>query len=150
VVVGGGVVGGGVVGGGVVGGGVVGGGVVGGGVVGGGVVGGGVVGGGVDVPLPHSTPFTRKAAGTAFVPLWFAWNPNATEPPLAPMVPFQWPAGLLAVTFAPLWVTVAFHDPVITCPLANVQVSYQPLMAEALLFVIFTSAVKPLLHWFTE
>jgi hypothetical protein len=139
-------VGGGVVGGGVVGGGVVGGGVVGGGVVGGGVVGGGVVG--VTVPLLQATPFSVKLVGTALVPIWVAWKPKDTEPPLAPMVPFQWLAGLLAVTVLPLCVTVAFQEPVTRCPLAKVHTRFQPLMAELLLLVTFISAVKPLLHWF--
>ncbi len=62
------------------------------------------------------------------------------------MTPFQLLAGLLAVTAAPLWVTVAFHALVTCWPLAKVQVSVQPLMAVAPPLVIFTSAVKPLLH----
>ena len=78
-----------------------------------------------------------------------AWNPKATDPPLAPMVPFQCPAGLLAETLAPLCVTVAFQEPVICWPLAKVQVSVQPLMVVALVLVIITFAVKPVFHWLT-
>ena len=75
-----------------------------------------------------------------------AWKPKDTAPPFAPIVPFQFPAGLLAETFAPVCTTVAFHGLVICCPLANDHVNVQPLIAVLPLLVIFTSAVKPVFH----
>ena len=44
----------------------------------------------------HATPFNLKSLGVAGVPV--PMNPNVMLPPFAGMVPFQWPAGLLAVT----------------------------------------------------
>ncbi len=73
-------------------------------------------------------------------------TPGATPGELRVTVPFQFPAGLLADTFAPVCTTVAFHNPVICCPFANDHVKVHPLMADAPLLVIFTSAVKPVFH----
>ncbi len=96
----------------------------------------------------QATPFSVKLVGMAFVSVWVAWKPKDTEPLLAPMVPFQVLAGLLAVTVLLLCVTVAFHELVTCWPLAKLHTRFQPLMAVPLLLVIFTSAVKPLPHWF--
>ena len=44
-------------------------------------------------------PFNLKSTGAAGVPV--PMKPNVRLPPLAPIVPFQCPAGLLAVTALP-------------------------------------------------
>jgi hypothetical protein len=47
----------------------------------------------------HATPFKVNPVGRPGVPE--PMNPNVTLPPLAPIVPFQKPAGLLTVTTLP-------------------------------------------------
>ena len=64
------------------------------------------------------------------------------------MVPFQLPAGLLAVTVATDWVTVAFQALDTCCPPAYVQTSVHPAIAFAPLFVIFMVTVAPPDHSF--
>jgi len=115
--------------------------------VGPGTVAVGVGGGGV--PPPHTSPFKTKVGGTTTLPLCVPWKPKATVPPLAPIVPFQCPAGLEAVTLLPEVAKLAFQPaPNASLP-AKAQVSDQPLTAVLSLFVIVTSAWKPLPHWFT-
>ncbi len=53
-----------------------------------------------------------------------------------------------AVTFCPLWVTVAFQAEVTFWSPPYVQVRRQPEMAEPRL-VTLTAAVYPPVHWFT-
>src|SRR5215475_14977741 len=52
------------------------------------------------------------------------------------------------VTDDPLWVTVPFHNWVIVCPFANVQVTVHELRA-VLPLVTLTFAWKPVFHWLT-
>jgi hypothetical protein len=126
-----------------------------GGVVGGVVVGvvGGVVGvvgaeldGELGVPMPvHATPLKAKPTGAPFVPEYVAWKP---KPTVAPVATDPLYGSLAALTCCPLWLACAFQAEV-TCwfPLHD-QVAVQALTAGPL-FVTVTSAVKPVLHWFT-
>ena len=54
---------------------------------------------------------------------------------------------LVAVTFAPLWVTVPFQAEVIVCPLAKGHASVQLVSAAVPVLLMVMAAPKPLCHW---
>ena len=103
---------------------------------------GGVTVGGGTVP-PQAAPFRVKDVGAGLLPLCVPWKPKLTVPPLAPIVPFQWPALLAAEAVEPLCEKFAFQPLVICCPALNVQESVYPCTAVLLLLVTTISAVKP-------
>src|SRR5262245_5858027 len=124
--------------------------VVGGAEVGGADVGGrDVVGGAEDgwpVVLPvQATPLSAKLVGAGLLLLFHeALNPGFAVA-LVARLPFQ--SALRAVTWAPLWVTVAFHAWVTCWPAVNDQVNVQ-LVSGSPRFVRMMLAPNPPGHWF--
>jgi hypothetical protein len=88
-------------------------------------------------------PFSAKLAGTGLAEVQEPLNPNDVVPP-AGIAAFQ-PTSL-TLTAVPDCVNVPFHNWLIACPGANVQVKVQPATASPTL-VIVTFAPKPPCHW---
>ena len=59
----------------------------------------------------------------------------------------DWPDCSLTVTLAPLCDAFPFHELVMVCPLAKLQVSVQLLSVVLPPFTIVTAAPKPPAHW---
>jgi hypothetical protein len=82
--------------------------------------------------------------GTLLVPLH---EPRPPKLVLAPAATAPLSLRLVAVTSAPLWVTVAFQAWLTVWPLAYAQPTVHPVMAEELLLVTVTDRWKPPVHW---
>ncbi|MEN3306671.1 MAG: hypothetical protein V7603_2873, partial [Micromonosporaceae bacterium] len=85
-----------------------------------------LLGGIAFVEGPDGQGLVQAGAGVDALPV--PVNPNVVEV-LAPSVPFQ--ETFFTVTAEPLVVSVPFQSWLMVWPLANVQVTVQPLMAEA-------------------
>jgi hypothetical protein len=91
---------------------------------------------------PHGTPFSTKFAGTEFLPLDVAWNPNWTLAPVA-SEPFH---GMLdADTQVPDCFTLAPHPELITWFPVNDQMSVHVVIGVDWLVTV-TLAVNPVDH----
>jgi hypothetical protein len=90
--------------------------------------------------VEQALPLRVKVAGRGFVPVDEPLSPKLTDAPGA-RVPFQ--VRFVAVTWVPVWVTVADQACVTRWPLAYGKVRVQPLIAAGPVFVSVMVAVKP-------
>src|SRR5690349_21301045 len=91
--------------------------------------------------VTQRVPLSVNAVGLVLLPVQVPLNPKFTVPPLAPIVALY--EALVAVTVAAGWLTVAFQAWVTFWPLANVQTTLHPLIADAPVLVTVTAPVKP-------
>jgi hypothetical protein len=90
---------------------------------------------------------SAKAAGFCGTPV--PMKPNETLPPFAPIVPFQDPAGLLAVTLLPFWAYSAFHPLLMRSPARKFHASVYPEIAVPEELVILITVWNPVFHCVT-